>query len=199
MAAYAANVWLKYDQMSAWWGGPTDFRSAAVAALWPYGLGDPFNLWMGRWVLFDEENLLGYPHFFLLAWFVLTPLSFLTLTDTLRRVRVRHVHLTRAAVYSMSVFPLLTAAYVLSEMLGTRVFGVGLFAWYGVGFAWLDEPARWAILIGGMTWLVRSWWVVPRDYLRLPHAPGVSIAMLIIGGLAASLATVLVVLVRLKR
>ena len=99
VAAYAANVWLKYDQMSAWWGGPTDFRSAVVAALWPYGLGDPLDLWKGRWVMFDEEHLLGYPHFFLLAWFVLTPLSFLTLTDTLRRVRVRHVHLARAAVY----------------------------------------------------------------------------------------------------
>ncbi len=176
---------------------PEPVFDLAARSLWPYRVGDPIRLLAGNLLRLDYDFIVGFPHWFLLAWFILTPLSFLLLTDTFRLVRVRYIHLVRAAVYSFAPLPPLVLLYALAVCVVLRV-GIG--PWYGfaldlMGLVRLTPTLTLAAAAG---WLIRFWWVVPRDYLRLPHARAVSLAMLTVSALGAALIVVLLAWAKIR-
>lgn len=178
-----------FQTRSRWIPGITLWEAAAQS-LWPYGLGDSREILLGHWRYWmdvDEYSLASYPHWVLLAWTVITPLAFLALSETFRRARVRYAHLFRAGAYSLSWFPVLLVAHIALGSAGRRL----PTAW-GLTGGW--ELLRWLVFLLGLAWFVQFWCVVPRRYLRLPHAAGISLAMLAIGGLASILIVVLVAL-----
>ena len=117
---------------------------------------------------------------------VLCPLAYLALPTTLRRCRVRRVHLLRAFLLGAPMALLWAEVIFISQ---TLFFMARWQAGPGVVMNVLNffEPilssgANWIIVLYIVQW--RWWHAVNRRYLRLPNPAGVTFAMLTIAGLA---------------
>lgn len=185
-----------------WWAGPGSrgrsaapgeeaARAAADAFLWPYWqvhlLGSPV-IW--------QEHAFGRDGVFLLLWMGATPLGFLVLTETFRRVRVRFVHLWRGLAYSTTVVPVCTMVLVLyrNEWLAARVDALTGASGFGLS-AIRGDVSRWLVAIAA-AWHMLFWWAMVRFYLRLPHAEGVTAAMLLISALLGLILMLIVFVVQ---
>jgi hypothetical protein len=114
----------------------------------------------------------------------LMPATFLLLPQSLRRAKVRRIHLVRAGAYSLIMFPivLLTpnfAVIVLNSLRGAW----GIFFPFGVQLWSLRHHEALACsgaLADVCLWLLLWWSAVLRRYLRLPHSWAVALAMLVL-------------------
>lgn len=118
-------------------------------------------------------------------WFILVPFTFRLLPFTLRKCRVRAQHIARVVVYEAPSF--LAIVFVTSIVLPFAV---------GVARTLVGGPSLWRsqgpfslrlvlliVLLG--VWSFWWWRAACRDYLKLPHATGVSLAMTVLGFLLA--------------
>ncbi|MCA9293487.1 MAG: hypothetical protein KDA20_06715 [Phycisphaerales bacterium] len=176
--------------VNSFWGSMTSTRASDFAwggagltrLLWPYA------------DIFDETSIQSadMPQWHIAwLWVVFVPISFWPLTTTLGIAKVRAAHLVRAACF---ITPIVGLFMWLHLIIGSWAFEVGgrgmrpglwrnvfRFYWYG-SFSWL-----WLVAIGAM--LSWWWWRSVRDYMKLPHAAGVTIAVLVMGLLAALVCT----------
>lgn len=195
MVAAASGAWMHGEtkRYAAWAlvqgvTLPSPEAAAARAVLWPYtnsaawakiGFGTP-------------KHLLGVHEWAVLLWVLLTPAAFVLLPQTLRRMRVRREHLWRGLCYSVMPLPLLLGVELLGEMHRRWVWPVGpildrLLVRRGLDVGECGP----ALLAAAVVWIVAFWVVTVRRYLRLPHAAGVALALLAVGGLGAAVAVTL--------
>lgn len=114
--------------------------------------------------------------FFPVLWSALMALAYLLLGESLGKARVRRAHLGRGLAYTLpaaAVPTLLMLAAWLSSAAWWFEFGTGILVLASVaaGLAWL-------------AWLPTAWYCITRWYLRLRHAPAVTILLFIASGLA---------------
>jgi hypothetical protein len=123
---------------------------------------------------------------------LVAPLCFFLLPVTLRRAKVRKVHLLRIAAWSMVVPPLLlqvvTSLVSVADGALLLVYSlVGSNAWSTphavMGWSWENRGG--VFLMGTALWVWAWWSAACRYYLKLPRARGVAFAMVLIGALLA--------------
>jgi hypothetical protein len=102
-------------------------------------------------------------------WVALIPLGSNTFSQTLARCKVRHAHFVRVACYSAVTLPLMMLWVWIARFLP----------------ALAGRPGVLLALFGGLQFAF--WWLACVRYLRLPHAAGVALAMVAIGGLLSVL------------
>ena len=117
---------------------------------------------------------------------VLTAGSFLPLTRTFGRMRLRRVHLVRGAAY-----------WYASVAIGVGFWAL-MWLYFRVAATWWTLPrglanaldqlgpivAGWIIGAAWLVWHVVYWWSFSKRYLRVPHAFGVAAAAMATGLLA---------------
>ncbi|MEM9065531.1 MAG: hypothetical protein AAGB51_08590 [Planctomycetota bacterium] len=148
--------------------------------------------WATRWS-WSVEYLLES-----LAWWVLIPVAFALLGQSLGRVGVRRGHLLRAAMYS-GWFPLFGVVLAL----------VGEWVWVGIEIYTGDNPywfADWPFAVAQAFYYARMfvfivglsvfWWAVTAFYLRLPNPILTTVLTLLASGLAVATASVLLWITR---
>jgi hypothetical protein len=144
---------------------------------------------------FHGNGLFGWVDLFLLLWLAGAPATFLLLGESMRRVKVRRAHLFRAFVYTCAALPPLALLSMgLRAGIFFEVWGLG---WRGTAFGGLRTAAEWgpvSIWAVGAAWIVLCWAVIPRLYLRLPHAGAVSGLMLVTSALASAVVCTLLLL-----
>jgi hypothetical protein len=123
-----------------------------------------------------------------LLWGALTPLPFLLLPATMSRARVRRAHLWRGWVLFLPV--------LCAVLLGAEVVVTAVHRWLtsGAGWRpWMSVMLRWApaLLLALPAWYWSWWRAFTERYLRLEHARGVTLAMLVIAFLLAAIALLL--------
>jgi len=132
-----------------------------------------------RWPVFPIPPL----DFVTLLTFAIVPLSFVLLPRTLRKAKVRRVHVVRVWAYSLAWFPLL---FMVNRILGAlwEVLRHAIPQSSGAARSFsnmvddvLTSSEGWFILGATCGWLVLWWSFAARRYLRLPHAAGVGLAM----------------------
>jgi hypothetical protein len=201
LAVVATWVVLFYPQVwrRLWTGGwnPGWTGRLLQRCVWPYGFGDCHAALAGDLLEIDDYHVNTLLHWVFLAWMVATPLSFLILTDTFRQVRVRYVHLLRAAVYSSAPAPLLAALHAGVQIATTMALSSSLVSNLTVDT--VSRVLRGSLWLAAGAWIVWYWWVVPKDYLRLPQARAVSIVMLGLSGFAAFVLGIVLMVTGLRR
>jgi hypothetical protein len=151
-----------------------------AVARWPLGA-----VW-DSWYFADFIDLTWW---FIVPPLLLSPLVFLVLGETLRRSKVRIAQIVRVAVYNAAGAMVLYGIWlvVFRWILGWEPGR----SWRGFEFleewveamlvypaqAYLGVPLVW------FAWLFVSWWMACRYYLRLPHACGVALAIVILAHL----------------
>ncbi|MCZ6835835.1 MAG: hypothetical protein O7G85_08685 [Planctomycetota bacterium] len=106
---------------------------------------------------------------------LLCPLGFLALPRSLQKAKVRHSHLFRIWIYS---FALLAAPFFILFV------GRFVMQWPMLGF--MSPVTRLAMLryvmfSGSLLWLVLWWSLACKHFLKLPHAWGVGVSMVVLG------------------
>lgn len=134
--------------------------------------------------------------------FAMVPLSFLTISFTLRRARVRPAHVARIWLYSM-IFPMTAAAAYGAVQITARLFAAGRFwralsPWHWVANVRDDQsimlialrPSLVPLIFGGGTavWLLIWWICAARHYLRLPAPYRLVVTLVLIATLTALVA-----------
>jgi hypothetical protein len=170
-------------------------NTCAPIAVWPYRLGD-WALYAGGSIWWDRAGCIYPIQRTTVGWFLLgdllMPLVFLLLPETLRRCRVRKMHLLRGVAYSLGPLPLIMGLVVVAHLVD--------FTYHWQWARWLlalDEfvpglPSRYnvpSLLMG--VWLVWFWWRFVRSYLRLPRPEAVAAAMLTIAGLTSLICSIM--------
>jgi hypothetical protein len=176
-AGFAAGVvWMMVVESPwheyAWWGEILA-GYIAPAALWPYG---------HEWMRLPEDVAAGVCAWVGLHWAIM-PLLLLILDETMRRVRVRPVHLLRGVCYSS--VPAAAWCVVL----------LALMNWFGSG----RPPATMlsVALLLSPAWLGAWWYNFVKRYLRLPRA-GV-VVVLLMGVTTLASATVMLLFALLMK
>ena len=105
----------------------------------------------------------------------LLPIGMLVLPVTMRRARVLPQHLLRIGAYNASWLPVAAAAGIL-----LIVGEIYVLAWA----SWIAAVSTLSILIV----LTAAWYLALRHYLRLPTAPAVATATIVMAGLASLVA-----------
>lgn len=146
--------------MEVYWSAKDEFL---LAAIWPYSVK------VGRW---REPNLGGEFFELLAVAIVLMPLTFLLLGESMRRCRVRNVHLLRGFAYSLPLPAILVVGGILLHVLRRE-----------------EMIVKWMV-VGTLLWLAVYWFFFTWRYLRLPHAWGVALAMVTISVLAGAVVQV---------
>ena len=109
-----------------------------------------------------------------LMLFALCPLAFMALPQSLRKAKVRWQHLVRIALYSWPIIVPPLGLYIRNWNGGWN------FPW------WLPQWLIPCSLIYVLTGLILWWSLAAKYYLKLPHAWGVGISMVVLayaGGL----------------
>jgi len=172
---------------------PTSIVSSmALALVFPYREWQPdYSVWAGADSIPPIIDAWGP---FWLLWIIFTPAAYLLLGTTMRRTKVRKVHLVRVAVYSLAPLSYLAGLYYLIVACRSSWWDLTPPPW--VAAEWIDRGCEridrvvsirviFSIIIG--LWLLWSWRCASRYYLKIPHALGVATAMMLIGGLLAFL------------
>lgn len=122
---------------------------------------------------------------------LLMPLTFVLLPDTLRRARVKRVHLVRVWMYGLVWFPvaLFTPSILQAQLyIVWRVALEGSVQGEEIYYAVQDvlhEYQETIVLVVVGTWLFVWWWQAAKRYLRLPHSLVVAVCMLTVSTLVA--------------
>jgi hypothetical protein len=123
--------------------------------------------------------------------FLLMPLTYLILRQTLRKTRVRPLHLFRVFAYSVVLLvPLLAFQFLLSEnpLSSGTPWAPGPRGFLGLGIELPDLGPGWLVMLAAELIVLALWWrAATTRYLRLPHANGVVLAMVTITALVTSL------------
>ena len=134
--------------------------------------------------------------------FAMVPLSFVTISITLRRARVRPAHVARIWLYSM-IFPMTAAAAYGAVQITARLFAAGRFwralsPWHWVANVGDDQsitlialrPSLVPLIFGAGTaaWLLIWWSCAARYYLRLPAPYRLVVTLVLIATLTALVA-----------
>lgn len=188
LAIIAARLWeifgswrpsvLLATPIGDWWAY-REVQQGVGAIAWPY-VADEWP----RVLTVDAMTL----------WLVLraaaVPLGFVALGKTMKHARVRWAHLWRVCAYSMVGVLAITAGACLVSCVERISFTSGL---WPVEFysSRLQNAAQVAIGFPGRfgltaLWLTAFWLVAIRRYLRLPHAWGVVLAMVVLAFLFVS-------------
>jgi len=159
------------NQANALWLRGTSMILAPIGLVW----------WWPGTVAYVEWEMLLAPMFV-----VMCPLAYLALPTTLRRCRVRRVHVLRAFLLGLPMTLLWAEVLFISQrLLFNAMWQMGP----GVAMSVLNflKP----ILYAGVHWIImlyivqwRWWHAVNRRCLKLPNPAGVTFAMLAIAGLA---------------
>jgi hypothetical protein len=204
-AAVFAECWLNPEAQwgPSWRGasglpyfGPGNFDpfTAAVTGLWPYRI--TIGGWSNDWVWVHPAAAHA-----ILA-FLLVPLAFWALPQTLRRARVHRRHVLRVWLYSLVPLPLVLAVWGGGVWMFTHLFTtLNALVYELTGLAIFDdEPTFYlrcqeyvsehdgavlTVLVG--VWLWWWWSMAVGRYLRLPRPWAVGAAMVVIAGLAGGL------------
>lgn len=126
--------------------------------IWPYS-----SMYYGAFspVRFSHHPVLwGVP--IVLAFI---PFCFLLLPQSMRKARIRKAHLVRGCVYTISVLPLAALAYAVIFQFTPL--------WYRIHF----EPMTFPVIGITICYSIVMWTAIIKDYLRLPHGLGVSLAI----------------------
>ncbi len=126
----------------------------------------------------------------------LMPAAFLLLPDTLKRAKVRRVHLVRIAGWSWVPLPLLSQVWMWAPqalfeadnlLFASRwpPYSEGLISWDLM--SWLGEVRGPTLLCVFAVWLVAFWGVACGRYLKLPRPFVISLVMCVVAGLVAVL------------
>lgn len=123
------------------------------------------------------------------AWCLFMPLAYQLLPGTLRRAKVRKVHILRVAAYAV------LGALVLVCVRALLVWCVLCFESYmWDSSTWerttlgvvVEQTIRWRTFgCGLICWFIAFWWVATARYLRLPHAGAVALLMVLLSGVCA--------------
>lgn len=156
------------------WSG---VRYEVLSSLLPYAMAGGQS-WSSIWVATPWTLLC-------VLWLLLTPLTFALLGQTLRRYRVRRVHLLRGVAYGVAPMWMLLSL--------TLVVPLGCAAWEHLagGYSiWDWRQVRWLVEVMPLA-LVGVWQLnyVRRfvgGYLRLPNEIGVALVMMTLSFLAAA-------------
>lgn len=114
-----------------------------------------------------------------------TPLLFPIVRFSLRQSKVRPMHIVRGGVYSLTGSAVIAVVgWILgfaAQVLEANAWNMpGLRSIWEVVYWWQDrEPVVWF----WMAWLLLSWWMFCRRYLKLRHAFFVALALLVIAGM----------------
>lgn len=184
------STWLLYYGTPApggvvvpWTSRQTDelLQLAARVFAWPWrGQVGWSRSWGGGW--FDSADFVVL----LVIASAVTTASFMLLSTTMAKVRVRRVHLLRGYGHSVPVVVLLTLVWSAAcwVMDAAR-------AWHMEYYGWRDDlgtvgiPDRVVVttLIVCLVWGM-WWWRYVREYLRLPRAGWVALSLVLIGLMA---------------
>ncbi len=147
-----------------------------LVALWPYS--------SDRLVWLTRNSSSGPGPLVVAPMLAFTPVAFLLLPGTLRRMRVRRAHIARVGHYSLAAPCLIWSALAVSWAVHHAV------NWHnrmttGVGVQWLpsDEAVFRATLAGNLLlllWAPFFWWRACKQYLKLPHPLIVAIMLSIV-------------------
>ena len=119
----------------------------------------------------DSAPILWQPLVFFALCIALSSASFVMLTDSMRFAKLRSAHIVRAALFMVPAFALTCAL------------------WQGVLVAGFQHDVMiWLLLILPPLLFLLWWWLAVRRYLRMRHAFGVALAVVIIGLLTSMLA-----------
>ena len=189
-----ARVYGSFDILAgfAW---PEEWLAGYPMVTWTYTLAPPG----GGGLVYNVAPAWGPPRqtpqvlwwWFCLAWTALCPVAFLVLPATLRRCRVRRVHLARAGVY-IGVATLLAWAslWFAAVAAGTRVGGMPWMGWGRRGglAGTVATLSDYVYLIGPVMAAVQwhAWRRAAGRYLRLPRPGLIALAMVTVSFLAAT-------------
>jgi hypothetical protein len=153
--------------MRGWGPYLSTAREILPVAIWPVCSGE------SSWPHVDD----CFPPWIIstLTWILLTPFAFRLVPQTLRKAKVRRIHIVRVAAYSLLGLPLLVYSVALIH-LGLMRFGLGVWDRDWTNSLWLHLA-----LCGA--WLFACWQSAAKHYLRLEHPRAVAAALITLSGL----------------
>ncbi len=148
-----------------------------------------FPFWPWGATKYLDTLTIGAPILFLLVASVLIVLAHLVLSKSMARARVRRRHLWRIAAYSWTGVVVILSAGVLLSIPGASGWTTPRPSdpeWlYTLKLALREVRGIEAIsTLAAVVWLGVFWLVAETKYLRIRHAPGVAVAVLVMGMLA---------------
>lgn len=155
-----------------------EYVTSIVFPFWPWGA-----------TKYLDTLTIGAPILFLLVASVFIVLAHLVLAESMAKARVRQRHLWRIAAYSWTGVVVILSAGVLLSIPGAS-------GWttprpndpewlYTLKLALREVRGIEAIsTLAAVAWLGVFWLIAESKYLRIRHAPGVAVAVLVMGLLA---------------
>lgn len=116
-----------------------------------------------------------------LMLFSLCPLAFVALPQSLRKAKVRWQHLVRIALYSALIIVPPLGLYISSQMYLVRRYPNMIYHHWRLP-EWLIPGCLVYVLAGLILW----WSLAAKHYLKLPHAWGVGVSMVILAYVVGS-------------
>lgn len=156
-------------------------RSHILGPIYP--LGDGYLLLSG-WSLTLRQVCLPLELLGVLI-FLFAPLTLLLLPQTLRRARIRPVHIFRAFAYSLLGVPM---RLVLARIVALCLHGAaGLFDALGSHSLWPEAMAEsvylcrdWIVLGVLIAWTTTWWWSACEGYFKLPSSKRIVAVMMVV-------------------
>jgi hypothetical protein len=150
-------------------GKPVLLDDIRPLIVWPYDYS--VSTASGRRIVsFDYDVLIGCS-----APMLGTPLVFLLLRQTRRRFKLRKLHLLRALCLSG---PVVLVTTLLAPTIANAASGMAIWPW--------SRPNQVMAIVAGTACFAYQtfwWWTFARRYLKAPHALGIAVCGVIIGGL----------------
>jgi len=128
------------------------------ALIWPYNTAYFGNLSTLR--VYQHPLIWCIP---LLALSV--PCCFLLLPQSMRKARIRKAHLVRGCVYTLSLLSLAAFVYAV------------VFQFNPLWYRFHADPSTFVVVAITICYSILMWTAIIKDYLRLPHGLGVSLAI----------------------